>query len=104
MTNKEALIAVLEVDVSDNTLEKSLIDNALNGSSTYTLDNAEAIDRCAIPILQVLLSQANISEGGYSKSFDRAAVQSRLKILATKYGIEEILNQNAPRVTAKSPW
>lgn len=103
MTNKEALISVLQCEVDDNALEKALIDAGIIGSDAYTAGTSESIDKCALPILQGLLSQANISEGGFSKSFDRAAIQARIKTLATKYNLTDYLD-TVPRITSKRPW
>ena len=103
MTNKEALISVLQVSVSDNVLEKALLDSGITSGSTYTAADAENIDKCAIPILQSLLSQPNTSEGGYSISFDRNAVQARIKMLATKYDLTDYLDP-VPTISSKAIW
>lgn len=104
MTNKEALIAAVSFSVPDNMLEKALLDRTLTGASTYTSANAEKVDMCVIDLLQRVLSEPDVTEGGYSIRFDRKAVEARLLYLARKYDQTGILNQLTPTVTGKSVW
>jgi hypothetical protein len=102
MTKKEALIAALQISVEDATLEKALIDNDVIGSETYTKSNATTIDLCAIEVLQGILSIPDVTEGGYSVKYDRAAVQARLTYLSIKNGVD---NPSIPRITdASNRW
>lgn len=103
MTNKEALQSVLGTSVSDNMLEKALIDIDADPEAEYDKSMMESIDKCAVPILYSLLSTENISEGGYSKSFDRTAIQARLKTLAYKYNLTEYLDA-VPTISTKRLW
>jgi hypothetical protein len=91
MTNKEALIAALQISVEDATLIKALIDLDVDGSETYSKVNATAIDKCAIEVLQGILSMPDVSEGGYSVKYDRKAVESRLSFLSQKTGVADPL-------------
>lgn len=100
MTNKEALVAALMVSVSDNSLEKAMIDGGVTSAAQYTLSDAKAIDLCVINVLQSVLSSPNISEGGYSIEHDRPALQARLVQLQQKHG----LISTGPKVKAKSVW
>ncbi len=104
MTNKEALIAVLRVSVPDNTLEKALADQEVTAAGTYAKANAKSIDLCAIDVLTGLLSEPDISEGGYSIKYERDAVQQHLVILARKHNITEVLSQFKPSVNSKPVW
>jgi hypothetical protein len=102
MTNKEALIAALQLTVDDMALEKALIDQQVTGSETYQRDNATAIDQCAIEVLQGILSAPDVSEGGYSVKYDRGAVQQRLSYLLDKNGLS---NSLTPKVKdASNRW
>jgi hypothetical protein len=101
MTNKEALIAVLQVSVPDNSADKVLLDAGITGTDAYSAGNSKAIDLCAIDALQGLLSTPDVSEGGYSVRYDRAAVQARLQYLSTKNGV---VNPGAPSVKGIAPW
>ena len=99
MTNKEALIANVGFSVPDNMLEKALTDNDITGSDAYTKDDAESIDLATIPVLKLVLSMPDVSEGGYSIRFDRASVEKRLESL-----LEENDMSTGPTVTGKSVW
>jgi hypothetical protein len=102
MTNKEALIAALQLTADDSTLEKALIDQEVTGSDTYVKDNATAIDQCAIEVLQGILSTPDVSEGGYSVKYDRDAVKARLSYLLDKNGLS---NSLTPKVKdASNRW
>lgn len=100
MTNKEALLAVLQVSVDDITLEKALIDNSIVSQAIYTAGSTEDIDKCAIPILEGLLTRGNVSEGGYSLSFDATAIKARLLALQEKYKI----GNTYPKITSRAIW
>lgn len=104
MTNKEALVAALQVSVDDNTLEKALLDNDITGSAVYDKTKAADIDLCAINVLQSILATADVSEGGYSVRYDRTAIQARLQYLARLRGVTDMLNNMNPSVKAVSPW
>jgi hypothetical protein len=87
MTNKEALQAVVQVSLDDNVLVKALLDQAITSTDNYTAAVSSSIDIAAIAVLEGLLSTPNISEGGYSVNYDRAAIQKRVDGLKRKAGI-----------------
>lgn len=87
MTNKEALVAVIQCSVDDNTLLKALLDQDVSDSGTYDKANASSINKAAIDVLEGLLSRADVSEGGFSESFDRSAIEKRLNLLYKKEGL-----------------
>lgn len=84
MTNKEALQAVIVEKASDNLLDKALLDQSITGAAAYTASDASKIDLAAIDVLQSLLSVPNVSEGGYSVSYDRTAILNRIEMLRAK--------------------
>jgi hypothetical protein len=104
MTNKEALIAVLRVNIPDNSLVKALLDNDVSDSGTYTKTDEQSIDLCAIDLLAGLLSEADVSEGGYSIKNDRAAVLKQILFLARKHNVTDIIQQYSPTITSKAVW
>lgn len=104
MTNKEALIASVPFSVPDLMLDKTLLDHEITGATTYAAANAESIDMCVVDLLQWVLSQSDVTEGGYSIKFDRKAVEARLLYMARKYELTSILNELKPTVTGKSVW
>lgn len=104
MTNKEALLAVIRFSIPDNSAEKALVDNDVDGTANYSKDAEKSIDLCAVDALQGLLSEPDVSEGGYSVKYDRKAVQDRLLYLAKKHNLTEVLNQYTPIIKSSSPW
>lgn len=104
MTNKEALIAEVPGNTPDGFIEKALVDNGVTGSDTYGTGDSEKIDYCVIAVLKRLLSDPDITEGGYSIRFDRGAVEKRLKYLVTQYGLTDILGDLKPTVTGRNVW
>src|SRR5690348_16620952 len=87
MTNKDALVAVIQTDVDDNILEKSFLDQGVSSTDVYTAAASASIDLCAIDVLEGLLSTPDVSEGGSSVSYDRNAIQARLNFLYGRAGI-----------------
>jgi hypothetical protein len=104
MTNKEALIGVLRVNVPDNTLEKALLDQGVTGASTYTANNLKSIDLAAIDVFVGLLSEPDVSEGGYSIRYDRDAVLKLVLYLAKKHNVTTVLDKFRPSVTSRNVW
>lgn len=102
MTNKEALLAVVQVaNIPDNSLVKALMDAEILDTDEYEINLADDIDLVAIDVLQGLLSQPDIQEGGYKITFDRAAIAKRLGFLADK---QDVVITGGPIVQAKNPW
>jgi hypothetical protein len=104
MTNKDALIAELPFSVADNMLEKAMIDEAVTAGTAYQASAADGIDKCVVRILQRLLSEPDVSEGGFSQNFDRKAAEARLLYLARKHNLKEIVSSLTPSITSKSIW
>lgn len=101
MTNKEAVIATLQITgYSDSAIEKALLDNGLNGEDTYTTTIKQSIGTVAIEVLQGMLSLASVTEGGYSVSYSVAGIQARLGILNGLYGVAAPV----PTVTSPNVW
>jgi hypothetical protein len=99
MTKKEALIAVLRLDVPDNTLDKALLDQEITGGDTYTTEDAEDIDMALLAILKSILHAPDISEGQYSIKYDRRIIAQRIASIEAQYEISVTRNAvRAPRV------
>ncbi len=91
MTIQEALIAELdEVSVSENTLLKVLADRGLEPTDDYEPENEDqerAVDFAVIAILR--MPRPNISEGGYSISWNAASLRLRLSGYYNKWAIAD---------------
>lgn len=89
MTNKEALQEVAQVPtLSDAAIEKAFLDkgSGLTGAGTYSSANSQTIDIVAIEVLSNFLD-ANISEGGYSISYNNS-IEKKIARLKAKWGID----------------
>lgn len=104
MTNKEALAAVVSVSVSDALLEKALSDSEISGSATYSKDNIAKIDSAALDVLFSVWSTPDVSEGGFSVKYDRAALKIKIEALAAKCGRTDVVTSIKPTVKKATPW
>lgn len=81
MTNLEALKAVVGVEgISDNSYSKALIDSGIDGTGTYSASNESVVNISAINVLENFLL-TSLSEGGYSVSYDRSAIEKKISVL-----------------------
>jgi len=105
MTNKERLISLLGFAPDNNALDGALLDVGLAGGDNYVTENLESVEKASIPLLEVLLSTANIStHNGVTsagKTFDRATILKRIQGLKKKYGIEDVSGRTIKGIT---PW
>lgn len=108
MTNKQALAAKVACPVPDETLEVALIDNEVNGATTYSFAEKENIEWATISVLKTIVTQPDIVEGGYSLSHPDwlAKVKERLSQLATDLGDTDTLAMldETPTVKGKTVW
>lgn len=101
MTNKEAIIATLQITgYSDSAIEKALLDGDLNGDDNYDGSNAKNIDLITIDILQGMLSLASVSEGDYSVSYSLNGIKARLGYLNSKYDLGDL----KPAIRSPKVW
>lgn len=103
MTNKQALVrGVLSgLTVDDFQADKVLLDAEIDGGLSYDPSNEEAIDKCAIKILQSQYVES-ISEGGYTIKNSRQGIELKLNSLADKYGLGSLIQ--GPSVKGVSVW
>jgi len=82
MTNLDALKAVVGIDgISDNSFQKALLDVSIDGTGTYNAANKKTLDTVAVELLKNILVQS-VSEGGYSISYDRKAIEAKILSLS----------------------
>lgn len=78
MTKKEALNSLILYPVSDNLLEKILIDNGLISSDTYTMTDKSDIELCMAFLYKNLVTAPNFSQG--SLSFSNIDINAMIEI------------------------
>ncbi len=92
MTNKEALQEVAQIGLSDAAIEKAFLDKGgITYGSEYVKANEQTVDEIAIKVLSNVL-EANISEGGYSISYNDS-IQKKIDRLKAKWGIDAGLGE-----------
>lgn len=100
MTNAAALQAVLAgIAYDTNTGLKALMDAGIDGEGTYSKEAALSLDGAALVVLEGLLSAPNVSEGGYSVSYDRRAIENRITMICNRSGLANPLK---PTIKNKS--
>lgn len=92
MTNRERLISVVGFEAEANALDGALIDADLTAADEYTKANAPQVQKAAREVLQGLLV-SSMTEGGYSVTYDRKAIEAKLKAIG-----------GGPKVRALNVW
>lgn len=86
MTNKEALIEVAQIPLSDTTIAKVFLDAGMTDSGAYISANEQQIDFIAIEVLSNFLA-ASVSEGEYSIDY-KNSIDNKIQRLKTKWGVD----------------
>jgi len=101
MTNKEYLTKLLNgLNISEDDIDIILLKNSLNSDAFFDI---EACDRAIYDHMSVVLKGAmqNISEGGYSVSWNMEAVKMFYNSLCNELGLENVL-VGRPKVRNRS--
>ena len=102
MTNLEALRHSVAITVHDDALDKILIDSNITGADTYT-GKSRAFDLAKADLLVHIISQPNVSEGGYSISLTDK--ESLGKQAAQLYALHDEINPLQPVIRdASNRW
>ena len=90
------------VSYSDALIEVEL--NRLGLSASDTITGASNLDEFFYNVLpDILLLPTNVSEGGYSVSYDKDALTAHYKLLAERLGKPDLLSKNKIR-DASNKW
>lgn len=104
MTVKEALAAVVSIQVDDNVLVKSLVDNGYDGNTVYTKSLSTVVDSAAVDVLLSIWSAPDVSEGGFSINYDRKVIADKLTFLAQRCGRLDVVDSVNPSIKSKTVW
>ena len=104
MTNLEALKAkVGRYPLTDNTFIVALVDRGLNQAETYA-GTSKAFELATADVYSVLVSAANISEGGYQVSItDKSNLLQIASGIYQKWGVSNPLSK-PNSIRAINPW
>jgi len=93
MTNKDRLISLVGFAPNPNAVDGALLDAGITGSDAYIADNTVALKKCAIQLMELLLTTANTSffNGATSAgvNYDRATLLKRIQALRRELGLED---------------
>lgn len=103
MTNSERTISLIGFAPADkNALIGALTDRGVDAAGLYDGTNKNALKSAAIEIMELLLTTADIkNENGYSITFDRNAVLSRINQFKNELGL---VDTALPYITSRSVW
>lgn len=102
ITNLQALAGTVNYPIDDVKLQKILIDRNIDESSNYTGLN-KSFELATADVYVLLITSANISEGGYQISMtDKSNMIKLASGIYSKYGVSNPLK---PKVTiASNRW
>ena len=89
MTNSEAI----QEDLRPYPVRRSLIERkcdkyGLDASGLYNTQNERLITFIVVELLSQMITLNNVAEGGVSLSFDKKAVETRIKRLCGEVGLD----------------
>lgn len=97
MTNLEALQSLVHLDLP-LLHKKVLLDNGVNESDTYTIDNKDLIELCSAYVYKVELSHPNFSEGKLSISPNREALEKLMNSIFLKNNLKSETTIKTPTI------
>lgn len=88
MTNREAIEAMLPLEIPGDLIEKVFLEHDITGTSTYAKDNKEELDMAYVDLLKYSLTQPEFSEGGLNVKMNRSVIKNEINRVREEYGIE----------------
>ena len=102
MTNLEAIQAKVTYPLPTNSFILALTDNGLVSTDTYSVANKKALELCQADLCLVLVTQPNITEGGYQVSInDKKVLTDMANKICSKYDLPSPFGATA---TFKQIW
>lgn len=102
MTNRERLISLLGFSPDSNSLEGEMLDADIDSLDEYEPIMATPIKKCAIKIMEILLTTADTSNNtGFNIHYDRAAVEKRILLFKNELGLVDL---TMPTINSKVYW
>lgn len=101
----KTLLSVSSVVVSDEFLEAQLISHGLEADNEVTENNKRSVREALFHTIPVILTAPrNISEGGYSISYDKDSLRAFYKLLANELGLEDMLSDKPKYKDISNRW
>ena len=92
------------IELTEAELDALLADNDLVGPDTYSSSASRAVKLAIVKCIPELLVQPDITEGGFSRKFDKAAIISYYSMLCKELGVEDQLSPKPTLKNASNRW
>lgn len=102
MTNRERLISLLGFAPPPNSAEGALLDAGIAEADTYTASNINSIKRCAIEVMNIIITTADTGNDGpgFQTKYDRPSILARIKQIQAELDPAT----SGPTITGKQVW
>lgn len=97
----ETKLATYGVELSREEVYILITDAGLQESSEYTADSALSAKKALVNVIPELLLRANVTEGGYSVSWNIDGIKAFYRLLCGETGMEDKLTYQ-PKVKDRS--
>lgn len=97
----QARLSRYNIELSEVEIVGKLIDQGLIPTDAYTATASKHIDMVFVSVIPELLLAPDITEGGYSQKYDKAAIMAYYSLLCSQLGIPNKLNPQ-PKIRNKS--
>jgi len=105
MTNKEALISLIDFTLPEGKITKALIDSDIDGDAIYSSADERIIDLAMAGLLISYVSAKKITEGDWSIEMpSRADLISLISFLYRKHKLKDPYAPAKPSVRAVKAW
>jgi hypothetical protein len=107
-TIQDFVVAKLErynIELTPVELEVMLTDANLVATDTYTSGHLVQIKTAFVSIIPELLLRPDITEGGYSEKYDKAAIRTFYSMLCREIGVPDVFEVGQPEIrNASNLW
>jgi len=106
-TIKEIVIARLSefsVSLATNTIDSYITASGIDGSQTFTLENAISVDSIMYQIIPLIMTLPKISEGQYSREYVVSGLLAYYKSLCVTLGLPDKLTPQPKIQNASNRW
>lgn len=96
-------VAQFDFELESNELDSYLIEALVDGTQEYSASNILEPKKALYAIIPVLLLQADVSEGQYSKKRNVEGVKAFYALICSELGLKDNLNKQ-PTIKVANLW
>lgn len=100
----QAKLERYNIELTEAEIDAILADNELVGTDNYSSTVSTPIKLAIVKCIPELLLQPDITEGGFSRKFDKAAIISYYSMLCKELGVEDQLSPKPTLKNASNRW